>query len=133
MLTFNVTGVCDPKLHFTVPFTDPTIINKFKTEPGSFVCLYSHRQGAKSTRLSQLKEQLSAEFTSVYVDLMGLANDVEQVSGFYKSLARLISIGFVPYNVNIPCEEITNSMDFQDMFKVNSSIGKYITKTQKVR
>ena len=122
---FNTEGCCLPSLnHFIVPLDDNL---DFIDEPGRFTALYSHRQGAKSTRLLQYNEKLnrSSHFAVLNISFLSITcseNSNATLQQFYESLGdAIISSVNSAYKSTLKLSHpVSNQQDLFNLFRKNS-------------
>jgi hypothetical protein len=70
---FNVTGACNPKLHYMVDISDRLHSIKTMVDNGAYFTVNRARQYGKTTTLMALQRYLEKEYTVIYMDFQFLS------------------------------------------------------------
>jgi len=75
MRTFNVTGACDPQLHYMVDIQDKLKEIKALVDSGAYFTINRARQFGKTTTLRALAEYLAADYVVISLDFQMIGNE----------------------------------------------------------
>ena len=87
---FNVTGSCNPKLHYMVDIQSKLEEIKKLVDAGAYFTINRARQYGKTTTLKALAEYLKNDYVVISLDFQRIGNEeFETASIFFGSFRRL--------------------------------------------
>ena len=103
--TFNVTGACNPEIHYMVDIHDRLKEIKNLVDNGAYFTINRARQYGKTTTLRGLQQYLSEVYIVIYLDFQFLSQaNFRQEETFVRSFVRELLIALK--NKDVPDETI---------------------------
>jgi hypothetical protein len=123
---FNITGACNPKLHYMVDISNRLEEIKKLVDKGAYFTINRARQFGKTTTLTALQQYLKDEYVVIFLDFQFLSNaNFESEKSF--SMAFADEIGFVdgvPENTQKELSEFAEDKsiapNLRNLFKILS-------------
>lgn len=122
--SFNVTGACDPRLHYMVDLTDRLKKVRSLVDKGAYFTINRARQYGKTTMLNALKKYLEEDHTVVSVDFQFLSHaSFQNEAYFVRAFSRelVVAVGGDP---TVPEKIKSRLQDFSVLSGEGTELGE---------